>query len=269
MKITEVHCKTILTPTKVGSFRWSLNPYVGCQHNCLYCYASFMSKWHGAGAKWGNFVEVKVNAPEVLEKQLKKKKHGEIWIASICDPYQPMEAKYQLTRRCLERLKNYPDLISILTKSDLVLRDIDLIKALPKAEVGFTITTLDEKVAKVFETRAPAPQKRLETLKKLNKAGIETYVMLAPLIPYFSDSIEKLKEMLGALAQTGVKKVMVDTMNYLRKQAGQRIKPVLDQFGDEVKDAFDLATSPYYRSELRKRVKIATKGQEQDIKLVF
>ena len=269
MRITEIKCKIILTPTKVASFRWSLNPYVGCQHDCLYCYASFMSKWHGAGAEWGDFVEVKVNASEVLEQQLKKKKRGEIWIASICDPYQPIEAKYKLTRRCLEKLKNYPDLISILTKSDLVLRDLDLIKSQPQTEVGFTITTLDEKVAKIFEPRAPAPHRRLEALKKLNKAGIETYVMLAPLIPYFSDSTEALNEIFSALVQTGVKKVMVDAMNYLKKQAGQRIKPVLEQFGDEVKDAFDFATSPYYSSELRRRAKSAVKDYEQDIKLIF
>ena len=117
----------------------------------------FIRRYSGHNEAWGDFVDIKINAPEVLKKQLDKANRGTVWISSVCDPYQPLEAKYELTRRCLKELvqKQFP--INIQTKSKLVLRDLDLFQDVEEIEVGFTITTDDERVAKLFEPGASSP----------------------------------------------------------------------------------------------------------------
>jgi DNA repair photolyase len=150
LHVKEIQAKSVLNKSKI--FDYCLNPYTGCQINCRYCYARlFMKRYSGHKEAWGDFVDVKINAPEVLQKQLGKAKRGTVWISSVCDPYQPLEATYELTRRCLKELvkKQFP--VNIQTKSELVLRDLDLFKEFEEIEVGFTITTDDEKVAKLFE----------------------------------------------------------------------------------------------------------------------
>src|SRR5512139_2997334 len=102
MQIREIHAKTILSRSMVSDY--AVNPYVGCQHACVYCYAKFMKRFTGHKEDWGAFVEVKVNAPELLAREVKKKKVGRVWISGVCDPYQPLERKYRLTRKCLEVL---------------------------------------------------------------------------------------------------------------------------------------------------------------------
>ena len=102
MKIKEIHSKSILSPSKI--YDYVVNPYVGCQHACSYCYARFMKRFTGHKEPWGDFVDVKINAPDLLSKEIKKKRMGTVWVSGVCDPYQPLEAKYKLTRRCLEIL---------------------------------------------------------------------------------------------------------------------------------------------------------------------
>ena len=132
--IKEVTAKSILNKSKI--FDYCLNPYTGCQHNCKYCYARlFMKRYSGHAEPWGQFVDAKVNAPELLKKQLVRAKRGDVWISSVTDPYQPLEAKFELTRQCLMELvkKQFP--VSIQTKSDLVLRELDLIQELEEIQV--------------------------------------------------------------------------------------------------------------------------------------
>jgi DNA repair photolyase len=137
MVIREIKAKNILTKSKV--YDWVLNPYIGCQHACTYCYARFMKKFTGHRESWGEFVDVKINAPELLAKEIKKKRRGEIWISGICDPHQPVEKKYQLTRKCLEILSDYDWHVFLQTKSPLVLRDLDIIKRFKYIDVGFSL----------------------------------------------------------------------------------------------------------------------------------
>ena len=149
LKVKEIKAKSILNKSKI--FDYCLNSYTGCQINCRYCYARFfMRRYSGHNEAWGEFVDVKINAPEVLKKQLDKAKEGRVWISSVCDPYQPLEARYGLTRRCLKELarKQFP--VYIQTKSKLALRDLDLFQEFEEIEVGFTITTDDERVAKLL-----------------------------------------------------------------------------------------------------------------------
>ena len=151
LKIGKIQCKTIMGKSGIGPVDYAINPYLGCSHGCVYCYARFMSRMGHKGEEWGSFVDVKENAVERLKIEVVKKKKGLVLLSSVTDPYQPLEAKFKLTRGCLEVLLEYQYPVNILTKSSLVLRDLDLIKDFDSIEVGFTITSLDNDVSKIFE----------------------------------------------------------------------------------------------------------------------
>ena len=173
IKVLKIHAKSVLNRSKI--FDYCLNPFTGCQIGCVYCYARlFMRRYSGHREAWGKFVDVKINAPEILRKQLRKAKRGTIWISSVCDPYQPLEARFEITRNCLKELvdKEFP--INIQTKSTLVLRDLDLLQEFKTVEVGLTITTDNEQIAKYFEPGASSISQRINTLAKLHDAGIQT-----------------------------------------------------------------------------------------------
>lgn len=204
MIIKEVPAKSILSTSRV--YPYVINPYTGCQHNCSYCYARFMKRFSGHREAWGQFVDVKVNAPELLRTELGRKKRDRVWISGVCDPYQPVEERYQLTRQCLALLveANWP--VTIQTRSPLVLRDLDILKQGTEFEVGFSITTADDQVRRLFEPLAPSIQDRIHALDELHQAGIKTFVMIAPMLP----GSEELPTML-----TGkVESVILDRMNY-------------------------------------------------------
>ncbi len=108
MIVKEVYAKTILSKSKVSDY--TINPYIGCEHDCTYCYARFMKRFTGHNEDWGEFVDVKINAIGLLQREVKKKQVGKVWVSGVCDPYQPLEKKYELTKRCLEVLlkKRWP-----------------------------------------------------------------------------------------------------------------------------------------------------------------
>ncbi|MGB9698968.1 MAG: SPL family radical SAM protein [Thermodesulfobacteriota bacterium] len=203
-KVQEILAKNILSKSQVMDY--ALNPYVGCEHECRYCYARFMKRFTGHKENWREFVDAKINAPDLLAKEIKKKKVGCIWISGVCDPYQPIESKYGLTRSCLEILASNGWPVTIQTKSPLVLRDLDLIKNIRDVEVGYTITTADEKIKKFFEPKAPTIEARITALGELNSAGIKTYAMIAPLLPGAEELVSKIKGK--------VDYVYIDRMNY-------------------------------------------------------
>jgi len=167
-----------------------------------------MKRYSGHKEPWGEFVDVKVNAPELLKKQLERAKRGIVWVSSVCDPYQPLEVKYRLTRQCLKELieKQFP--VNIQTKSKLVLRDLDLLLQFEDIEVGFTITTDDEKIAKLFESGASSVKERLNALDKIHSKGIRTFAFVGPLLP---GNPEKLVGLLEGKTD----KIYIDKMNYL------------------------------------------------------
>lgn len=204
MIIKEVYVKTILSKSKVSDY--TINPYIGCMHGCTYCYARFMKRFTGHRERWGRFVDVKINAASLLQREIKKKQCGRIWISGVCDPYQPIEKKYGLTRRCLEILSKHGWPITIQTKSPIVQRDLELLRRFDNVEVGLTITTADEEVRKIFEPHSPAINERIETLKRLHSAGVKTYTMIAPLLPKAEGLVKKLSDK--------VDYVLIDRMNY-------------------------------------------------------
>jgi DNA repair photolyase len=204
MTVNEIKSKTILSVSKV--FDYVINPYVGCQHGCSYCYARFMKRFSGHLEPWGLFADVKINAPELLRKEITKKKRGRVWISGLCDPYQPLEAKYELTRRCLEILAANEWPVTIQTRSPLVLRDLDILKGAKELEAGLSITTADDKIRRLFEPYATSVEDRLDTLEELHLNGIRTYAMIAPVLP----GAEALAEALVGK----VDHIILDRMNY-------------------------------------------------------
>ena len=204
MKIKEINSKAILSSSKV--YDYAVNPYVGCQHGCSYCYARFMKRFTGHKEPWGHFVDVKINALDLLNKEIEKKQKGTVWVSGVCDPYQPLEAKYKLSRKCLDTLvqKDWP--VAIQTRSPLVLRDMDIFKKSNKIEVGLSITTSNDEIRKVFEPNAPSIMERLRSIKTLHQHGVKTYVMIAPILP----EAENLIRILAGK----VDYINIDRMNY-------------------------------------------------------
>ncbi|MDK2907997.1 MAG: hypothetical protein PWQ87_455 [Candidatus Woesearchaeota archaeon] len=193
MKIKEKRVKSVITKSNLPATDLVLNPYVGCQHACIYCYADFMRRFSGhEEEEWGSFVDVKINAPETITSGTVKK-DCLIAIGSVTDPYQPLEARYGITRGCLERLLKFQPRLEILTKSPLVLRDLDLLKQFKKLRVGISVGILDENLSRKLEPYAPSPKRRLEALKKLHEEGVKTYLFVSPMFPEISDFKELLK----------------------------------------------------------------------------
>jgi DNA repair photolyase len=202
--VREIAAKSILSKSQVSDY--TVNPYVGCAHGCTYCYAKFMKRFTGHAEAWGEFVDLKANAPGLLSAEIGRKKRGRVWMSGVCDPYQPLEEKCGLTRKCLEVLCEHGWPVTVQTKSPLLLRDLDLFKKFEEAEVVLTITTADERVRKMFEPKAPPVGERLETLEVLSREGVRTCVMIAPLLP----GARGLAEVLAGR----VDHVLVDRMNY-------------------------------------------------------
>jgi DNA repair photolyase len=208
--IKEIKVKSVLSKSGIPGADYCINPYVGCFHGCRYCYATFMKRFTGHTETWGCFVDVKINAPEVLEKQLKRAEKGSVIISSVTDAYQPIEARYKLTRKCLEVLLQRQFSVDILTKSPLVLRDMDLIKRFKDISVGITITTDDEGMRKVFEPNAPSISARINALKRLHENGINTYAFIGPILPMKPETlVERIKP--------HVDSIIIDRMNYASK----------------------------------------------------
>lgn len=204
MIVREIQARRTLSKSKV--FDYVVNAYIGCQHACAYCYARFMKRFTGHKEPWGEFVDVKINAPYLLQREIANMPPGRVWVSGVCDPYQPLERKYELTKKCLEILVRYDWPITIQTKSALVLRDVELLKEANKIEVGLTVTTGDESVRQLFEPGAPSIKERIRALEELHLAGIRTYAMIAPMLPG--------AEVLAAELNGKVDYVLVDRINY-------------------------------------------------------
>lgn len=240
--VREIEAKSILNPSKIHDY--CVNPYTGCEVGCIYCYAAlFMRRYSGHSEPWGDFVDVKVNAPALLAKQIVKAKRGTIWFASVCDPYQPLEERFALTRRSLEVLVGRDFPVEIQTKSARVRRDLDVIRRIPDIEVGFTIATDDETIAGMFEPRASPVGERVEVLREFKAAGVSTFAFAGPLLP-------GNPERLAALLVGAVDRVLIDRMNYVPV-----VKPFYARHGllDALTDSFFRTQSARLAKALRAR----------------
>ena len=191
MIINEKESKSIISKTEIPVADYVINPYIGCTNSCFYCYARFMKRFTGHSEEWGDFLDVKINAPDLIPSVQPKKssryENKNILLSSVTDPYIPLERKYKVTRRILQKLLPHQPNLNILTKSDLVLRDLDLIKQFKTREIGFSFSTMEENIRMEVEPGASSIKKRLNALKRVHKEGIRSYIFISPILPYITD----------------------------------------------------------------------------------
>ncbi len=216
----EVQVKSVINPVQGMPFKWSINPYRGCQHQCVFCYAR-RTHWfldQDGVNDWGSRIFVKINAPEVLPRELAHPSWSreEVHIGTATDPYQPAEGAYRITRQILEALRDYKTPASIVTRSTMVVRDRDILRQLadgPGAMVCFSIATMDPQVAREIEPDVPPPQRRFEALRALSEAGIPTAVLLAPVLPRITDHPKQLAAVVEAAKAYGATSLWTNALH--------------------------------------------------------
>ena len=208
----EIQCKSVLNRVHTMAFGWSINPYRGCVHSCHYCFAR---RYHGyfdlnASEDFTGIIFVKVNAPQVLRQELSRPswRREEVVLGTATDPYQPIEGKYRITRGILSALHDYRTPVGIVTKGTLAVRDADLLASLShraRCTVSFSVTTLDAETWRRLEPGTPPPLKRLQAMQWLVEAGVNAGVLLAPVVPGVTASLENLSEVVRAAAGHGAR----------------------------------------------------------------
>ena len=272
-KIQEIQAKSIFGKTQVPSADFVINPYTGCQFACMYCFASFMGRFVGeTNTNWGNYVYVKTNAVELMEKDirrlLRKDPHPKVVLSTVTDPYQGVEKKYQLTRGVLEVFSknSYQGRIGILTKSPMVLRDTDVLKNISNVEVGLSITTTDDKLSRFLEVHAPLASARLETLKKLNAEGIQTYAFVGPFLPHMKLKPQLIDELFSEIKQAGTTNVKIEYLN-LPKYVRPKMNTLLESVGEDVQKVYTNSQLKKYREDLEPIIRQYLK--KHDLKLKY
>ncbi|MEM5794161.1 MAG: radical SAM protein [Candidatus Aenigmatarchaeota archaeon] len=264
MQVKEIKCKSILNRSKLADY--CINCYVGCEHACVYCYAEYYTKKYTQHKEeWGSFVDAKINSPEILRKEILNKKKGSVFLSSLTDPYQPLEKKYELTRKCLEILQRNNFSVCIQTKSSLVLRDLEILKKFKDCEVGFTITTLEEKIRKNFEPFSSSVDEKLEALSILKENGIKTFVFFGPVLPFLSDkNLEEFFEKLSSLTDY----FFVDKLN-IKPGTWEKCEKILKEKYPELLEKWQrifFEKNDYYKNLRKKIEEIARKNK---LKVIF
>jgi len=190
INVKERQVNSYITKSKLPDADYVINPYIGCTHKCIYCYAEFMKRFTNHSEDWGDFIDIKLTKNKINIKKITGKS---VLLGSVTDAYNPYEKKNQITRKILEQLINCNAHIEVLTKSDLVLRDIDLFKQIKSLRIGISLNTLDDNFRKLTEPHASSVDKRINALKTLHENGIETYLFMSPIFPEITDFIEIIK----------------------------------------------------------------------------
>jgi DNA repair photolyase len=256
--VREVSCKSLLNRTAISNY--SLNCYTGCAYACIYCYARFMQRFHPHAEPWGKFVDVKANAVEVLERQLRRAKPGDVFVSSACDGWQPAEAERRLTRRCCELLLEHGFQVNVLTKSSLVLCDMDVFAG-QRARIGVTVTTLDERLQRLWEPRAARVTERFRVIQEARRAGLKTAVMLGPLLPFLSDSRDEIHELFQRAAELQIDVIWTDALNP-RPRVWPSVARLLEERFPTLRERyrrilFDRRARAAYLAQLRERIMLA------------
>ena len=253
--VRQTECKTILNCTSISDY--SLNCYTGCAHSCIYCYARFMQRFHPHAEPWGKFVDVKVNAVETLRRQLRRAEPSEVFVSSACDGWQPLEAEWKLTRKCCELLLEHGFKVNVLTKSALVLRDLDIFSE-RSVRIGVTVTTLDERLRSLWEPNSSNVEQRFSVIEQAKRAGLETAIMFGPLLPFLSDNQSSIDSMFQRASDLSVDIIWVDALN-ARPKVWPSVAKLLskrfpDLFNQYRQILFDYKSRTEYLSKLRQLV---------------
>ncbi|MGQ0570532.1 MAG: radical SAM protein, partial [Armatimonadota bacterium] len=216
----EMQVKTVLNRVEGMPFRWSINPYRGCSHACVFCYAR-RTHWfldEDGVNEWATKVFVKVNAPEVLRLELSRPswKREMVALGTATDPYQAIEGRYRVTRRILEALRDFRTPVSIITRCPMIVRDVDLLQEMARradVTVCVRVATTDTRLAREIEPTVAPPLQRLRTVGRLTSAGIRTGVMLAPILPGLTDHPKHLEAVIRAARHHGAHFVGHNTLH--------------------------------------------------------
>ena len=235
MIVREIECKSILSDTGLPA-DYAINCYVGCEHACCYCYARYMKRFTGHREPWGTFVDVRTNAPEVLAREIRRKPRGSVMLSSVCDGWQPLESKYGVSGECVKMLAEHGWPVSILTKSALVRRVLPVLEGKP-ADLGMTVTTLDENLRRVIEPGASPTGERLAALEEAAKRGIRVWAFLGPFLPMLTDTEENLEALFAAVARLPLTHIHTDRVNFrsgvaasLRRMAAKHFPEFADEY---------------------------------------
>lgn len=238
MKIQTIETKNLIVKSKLPASDYVVNPYVGCSHQCRYCYASFMKRFTGHSEAWGTFVDIKQCPNTKLPRNLSQKT---LLFSSVTDPYQPLEKKYGATRKILTQLIGSPAKTEILTKSYLVTQDIDLFKKLSNVRIGISMNSLDDPFRKDMEPGASPVAQRIKALKELHEAGLSAYAFLSPIFPGITD----IEQLVDAVAPY-VEEICFENLN-LR---GAQIKYILSYIQDKYPSLVPLYQEIYLQHQM-------------------
>ncbi len=248
-------------------FRWGINPYRGCEHNCLYCNARYTHEYLGLPTgKFAYKIIVKDNAAEILDKEFSREKWNKNWtvnMATVTDPYQPAENEFRITREILKVFLKHHNALMVTTKSDLILRDIDILKEIARTgflNVVITIPMLDEDFRKKIEPKAPGIKRRLEVVKRLHNAGIIVGVTSIPLFPHISDNEGSLENLIDEIAKNGADYLIIDMLNF-REEAKKRVMAFIKKgYPELVPDYKKLYKTDYCDKEYAKKIRKYSNG---------
>ncbi|MBD3241191.1 MAG: radical SAM protein [Chitinivibrionales bacterium] len=233
--IRTIPCRTALTG---DNHRFRLNPYVGCTHRCAYCYATYVAGYRDISEPWGSWVLVKRDIVPLLQLELTRARGAHVFMSTTCDVYQPLDRRFALTRQCLEALHHAalfdPDLrVFLLTKSDDILRDRELLASFPPGtlEVGFSLTTHRDEIARLVEPGAPSPTRRIDAARELVRAGLHVQLLICPVLPHITET--DLPALVDIARSIGVAAVAFDKLNYLERHVGKALRPVYERLGEQ------------------------------------
>lgn len=209
--VKTVPCKSALSRSTLPGLTYTFNPYVGCQHGCLYCYVPDVLKGRVSSSEWGREVLVKEGVLDRLRADLRRLRPGAVGVSTVTDPYQPVERSLGITREALFLLRDAGFPVSVQTKSSLVLRDLDVMKG-GDFEVGMTITSMDDTFRRRFEPGASPPEERAHALEEVSSKGVKTWIFYGPIIPGFNASPEEM-ESIVSLARRTKSRILYDRLN--------------------------------------------------------
>lgn len=234
VKIKEIRASSALSRSRLPELKYALNPYMGCMHGCLYCYAMDFTNDREAASNWGSVIAVKSNILEELRKDIIRLPRGVVGVSTVTDPYQPVEGRYRLVRKSIEMLARNGFRVSIQTRSPLVIRDLDILaKYRSMFDLGMTIASPSFSITSIIEPGAPPPESRMQALKRASEAGIETWIFLGPIIKGFNDTEEQISRVLEFAAGNG-SRVIYDKFSAYRGPSELMASVLPERKGDYI-----------------------------------